>query len=182
MPVSNATFLTDIQKLIRNFEADQQHYCSKDYLEAQARMDLITPFFKALGWDVENEAGLLHHDREVLVERGDMDATGRPDYNFRIGGQTKFYVEAKPPSEPVDTPRHILQAKSYVWNTKSVYFVILTNFEEFRFYDASAQPDPKRPEEGLLLSLRYSDYPANAEKLWEFSREQIGRASCRERV
>ena len=177
MPASIATFQSDLEKLIRKFEADQQHYSSKDYLEAQARMDLITPFFKALGWDVENEAGLLHHDRDVLVEKGHMEATGRPDYNFRIGGQTKFYVEAKSPCEPLDTPRHILQAKGYVWNTKSVFFVILTNFEEFRFYDASAQPDPKRPDEGLLLSLRYSDYPANAEKLWEFSRERVAAGS-----
>jgi type I restriction-modification system DNA methylase subunit len=177
LPVSIATFHSELEKLIRKFEADQQYYSSKDYLEAQARMDLITPLFKALGWDVENEAGLLHHDREVLVEKGDMEATGRPDYNFRIGGQTKFYVEAKSPSEPVDTPRHILQAKGYVWNTKSVYFVILTNFEEFRFYDASAQPDPKRPEEGLLLSLGYSDYPPNAEELWEFSRERVAAGS-----
>jgi hypothetical protein len=177
LPASITTFLSDLEKLIHKFEADQQHYSSKDYLEAQARMDLITPFFKALGWDVENEAGLLHHDREVLVERGDMDATGRPDYNFRIGGQTKYYVEAKPPSEMLAHPRHILQAKTYVWNTKSVYFVILTNFQEFHFYDASAQPDPKRPDEGLLLSLRYSDYPANAEKLWEFSRERVAAGS-----
>jgi hypothetical protein len=173
LPASIVTFHSDLEKLIRKFEADQQHYSSKDYLEAQARMHFITPFFKALGWDVENEAGLLHHDQEVLVEKGDMEATGRPDYNFRIGGQTKFYVEAKAPSESLDTPRHILQAKGYVWNTKSVYFVILTNFEEFRFYDASVQPDPKRPDEGLLLSLRYSDYPANSEKLWEFSRERV---------
>jgi type I restriction-modification system DNA methylase subunit len=177
LSASTATFHSDLEKLIRKFEADQQFYSSKDYLEAQARMDLITPFFKALGWDVENEAGLLHHDREVLVEKGDMEATGRPDYNFRIAGQTKFYVEAKAPSELLDTPRHILQAKGYVWNTKSVYFVILTNFEEFRFYDASAQPDPKRPDEGLLLSLRYSDYPVNAEKLWEFSRERVAAGS-----
>ena len=99
-----------------------------------------------------NEAGLLHHDREVLVEKGDMEATGRPDYNFRVGGQTKFYVEAKSPSEPLDTPRHIVQAKGYVWNTKSVYFVILTNFEEFRFYDASVQPDPRAPGRGCCCS------------------------------
>jgi len=177
LPASTATFHSDLEKLIRKFEADQQHYSSKDYLEAQARTDFLTPFFKALGWDVENEAGLLHHDREVLVEKGDIETTGHPDYNFRIAGQTKFFVEAKAPSEPLDTPRHILQAKGYVWNTKSVYFVILTNFEEFRFYDASAQPDPKRPEEGLLLSLRYSDYPANAEKLWDFSRERVAAGS-----
>ena len=51
MSVSITTFQSDLEKLIRKFEADQQHYSSKDYLEAQARMDLITPFFKALGWD-----------------------------------------------------------------------------------------------------------------------------------
>jgi hypothetical protein len=41
----------------------------------------------------------------------------------------------------------------------------------------SAQPDPKRPEEGLLFSLRYTDYPANAERLWEFSRERVAAGS-----
>ena len=70
MSASIATFHSDLEKLIRKFEADQQHYSSKNYLEAQARMDFITPFFKALGWDVENEAGLAHHQREVIVERG----------------------------------------------------------------------------------------------------------------
>jgi len=104
LSASVESFNVTLEKLVQRFELDRVHYLSKDYLEAQARMDLITPFFKALGWDVENELGLLHHDREVLVERGDMDATGRPDYNFRIGGQTKFYVEAKSPSEPLDRP------------------------------------------------------------------------------
>jgi hypothetical protein len=177
LPTSPESFSESLKKLTAKFEADKSHYLSKDYLEAQARMDFITPFFKALGWDVENQAGLPHHEREVLVERGDMETTGRPDYSFHIAAQTKFFVEAKSPSEPLDTPRHILQAKGYVWNTKSVYFVILTNFEEFRFYDASVQPDPKRPDEGLLLSLRYSDYLANAEKLWEFSRERVAAGS-----
>jgi hypothetical protein len=41
---------------------------SKNYSEAQARVDFIAPFFKALGWDVENEEGLAHHAREVAVE------------------------------------------------------------------------------------------------------------------
>ncbi|MGO9273049.1 MAG: Eco57I restriction-modification methylase domain-containing protein [Terriglobia bacterium] len=177
MPTSPEGFAESLRKLTAKFDADKTHYLSKDYLEAQARMDFITPFFKALGWDVENEAGLQHHDREVLVERGDMETTGRPDYSFRIAAQTKFFVEAKSPSEPLAHPRHILQAKAYVWNTKSVYFVILSNFQEFHFYDASAQPDPKRPDEGLLLSLRYSDYLANAEKLWEFSRERVAAGS-----
>jgi hypothetical protein len=41
---------------------------------------------------------LSHHEREVIVEWGETE--GYPDYNFRVGGQTKFFVEAKAPPEP----------------------------------------------------------------------------------
>ena len=171
------TLRSDLEKLIGKFQAEKDYYLSGDYLEAQARVDFITPFFKALGWDVENEAGLAHHQREVIVERGESETTGRPDYNFRIGGQTKFFVEAKAPSEALSNPHHILQAKGYVWNTRQVFFVILTDFEEFRFYDASRQPDERNPEEGLLLDLKYGDYLSSLEKLWEFSKERVAAGS-----
>ncbi|MBZ5552714.1 MAG: N-6 DNA methylase [Acidobacteriia bacterium] len=166
-----------MQKLITKFQADREYYLSSKYLEAQARVDFVTPFFKALGWDVENEAGALHHQREVIVERGEAETEGRPDYSFRIAGQTRFFVEAKAPCETLSTPKHILQAKGYAWNTKQVSFVILTDFEEFRFYDASIRPDERMPDEGLLLSLKYTEYLRNAEKLWEFSRERVAAGS-----
>ncbi len=175
MPASPESLAENLEKLIAKLEGDKAHYLSKEYSEAQARIDFITPFFKALGWDVENEAGLPHHEREVVVERGETE--GRPDYNFRLGGQTKFFVEAKAPSEPLDTARHILQAKGYAWNTRQVFFVVLTDFVELRFYDASIKPDERKPDEGLLLKLKYVDYPNNLEKLWEFSREQVAAGS-----
>ncbi|MBZ5563962.1 MAG: hypothetical protein LAP13_16265 [Acidobacteriia bacterium] len=111
MPALIETLQNDLEKLIRKFDADRAHYLSSAYGEAQTRIDFITPFFKALGWDVENEAGLPHHQREVIVERGESETTGRPDYNFRVGGQTKFLVEAKAPCEALSNPHHILQAK-----------------------------------------------------------------------
>ncbi len=175
MTVDLSNLTGNVEKLIAKFEADKSHYLSKEYSEAQARIDFITPLFKALGWDVENEAGLSHHEREVVVERGETE--GRPDYNFRLAGQTKFFVEAKAPSEPLDTARHILQAKGYAWNTRTVFFVVLTDFEEFRFYDASIKPDERKPDEGLLLKLESPDYPKNLEKLWEFSRERVAAGS-----
>ena len=171
MSTSFDAFVEKLGKLIQKFEADKAYYLAKGYSEAQARVDFITPFFKALGWDVENKAGLPHHQREVIVEKGETQ--GRPDYNFRLGGQTKFFVEAKAPSEPLDTAKHILQAKGYAWNTKEVFFVILTDFEEFRFYDASLRPDERKPEEGQLFRLDYGDYLKNARKLWEFSKERV---------
>ncbi len=146
MGTTSESLSASLQRLVNKFEADKAHYLSKAYSEAQARIDFITPLFKALGWDVDNEAGLLHHERDVIVERGETE--GRPDYNFRIGGQTKFFVEAKAPAEPLDAARHILQAKGYAWSTKQVFFVILTDFEEFRLYDASLRSD----EHGSLCS------------------------------
>ena len=172
MTASLASFKATMEKLIRRFESDRNHYLSKSYSEAQARVDFISPFFKALGWDVENEEGLGHHAREVVVEAAE-DTRGRPDYGFRVSGQTRFFVEAKAPSEELDTAKHIVQAKTYAWNTKQVFFVVLTDFEEFRFYDASIQPDARRPDEGLLQKLKYTEYTASLEKLWEFSKERV---------
>ncbi len=175
MPASIGAFQESLAKLIRKFEADKGHYLSKDYSEAQARIDFLNPFFKTLGWDVENEAGLPHHERECRVEKGETE--GRPDYSFRLGGQTKFFVEAKAPHWSLEDPRHIVQAKGYAWNTKQVFFVILTDFEEFRSYDASIQPDERKPNEGLLFSLKYAEYLKDAEKLWEFSRARVAAGS-----
>jgi len=172
LTASLASFKATIEKLIRRFESDRNHYLSKSYSEAQARVDFISPFFKALGWDVENEEGLAHHAREVVVETAE-DSGGRPDYGFRVAGQTKFFVEAKAPSEELDTAKHIIQAKTYAWNTRQVFLVVLTDFEEFCFYDASIKPDVRKPDEGLLLKLKYTDYGGQLEKLWEFSKERV---------
>jgi type I restriction-modification system DNA methylase subunit len=178
LPASLQSFTENLRKLISKFEVDKDHYLSKAYPEAQARVDFISPLFKALGWDVENEAGLPHLEREVVVERGESDTTGRPDYSFRVAGQTKFFVEAKAPSERLDDPRHVLQAKGYAWNTKTVFFVILTDFAELRFYDASIRPDERKPDEGLLIPpLEYTEYAKNVPKLWEFSRDRVAAGS-----
>lgn len=108
MSASFQEFSEKLQKRVSKFEADKHYYLSGDFLEAQARVDFSSPLFKALGWDVENGVGLPHHQREVIVERGESETTGRSDSNFRIGGQTKFFVEAKAPSEVLSNPHHNL--------------------------------------------------------------------------
>ena len=47
----------DILKLVERFEAQREAYKSGAYNEAQIRAEFIDPFFKALGWDINNEAG-----------------------------------------------------------------------------------------------------------------------------
>ncbi len=170
------SFREKLQSLISKFEKDKPHYLSKGYPEAQVRIDFINPLFKALGWDIENKAQKPPHERDVIVELS-PETTGRPDYNFRIIGATKFFVEAKAPSVALDDINHILQAKSYAWSTKEVYFVILTDFEEFKLFDASLKPNPKFPNEGLIFDFKYIDYPGNIEKLWELSKERVEQGS-----
>ena len=169
-------FREKLYVLISKFEKDKNHYLSKGYIEAQVRIDFINPFFKALGWDIENKAQKPPHERDVIVELS-PETTGRPDYNFRINGATKFFVEAKSPSVALDDINHILQAKTYAWSTKEVYFVILMDFEEFRLYDASLKPNPKFPNEGLIFDFKYADYLDNLEKLWELSKERVEQGS-----
>jgi len=170
------SFREKLQTLITKFEKDKTHYLSKGYPEAQVRIDFLNPLFKALGWDIENKAQKPPHERDVIVELS-PETTGRPDYNFRINGATKFFIEAKAPSIALDDVNHILQAKSYAWSTKEVYFVILTDFEEFKLFDASLKPNPKFPDEGLIFDFKYTDYPDNIEKLWELSRERVEQGS-----
>jgi type I restriction-modification system DNA methylase subunit len=170
------SFREKLQTLITKFEKDKPHYLSKGYPEAQVRIDFLNPFFKALGWDIENKAQKPPHERDVIVELS-PETTKRPDYNFRINGATKFFVEAKAPSVALDDINHILQAKTYAWSTKEVYFVILTDFEEFKLFDASLKPNPKFPNEGLIFDFKYTDYLDNLEKLWELSRERVEQGS-----
>jgi hypothetical protein len=84
------SFKEKLLSLISKFEKDKTHYLSKGYPEAQVRVDFINPLFKALGWDIENKAQKPPHERDVIVELS-PETTGRPDYNFRIIGATKFF-------------------------------------------------------------------------------------------
>ncbi|MDR1964000.1 MAG: hypothetical protein LBQ50_09500, partial [Planctomycetaceae bacterium] len=90
-----------IDELVEKFSLQIESYENIDYNEAQTRQDFINPLFKALGWDIDNEAGYSESNREVIHEdKVKIDgATKSPDYAFRLGGGNRlFFVEAKKPS------------------------------------------------------------------------------------
>ncbi|HKZ53742.1 MAG TPA: hypothetical protein VJ085_10740, partial [Candidatus Acidoferrales bacterium] len=169
------SFRAELERLVENFAANEDEFTSPGYPEAQVRVDFLDPLFRALGWDIENRAGLPYGSRDVIVEKGAEE--GNPDYTFRTGTIPKFFVEAKAPHEDVDKERHVLQAKRYAWSTKETYAVVLTDFEEFRFYDASLEPDPNQPHYGERIHLRYTQYLDNLDKLWGLSREEVAKGS-----
>ena len=49
--------LDTIVDLVERFGRDIDSYRSGAYNEAQVRREFIDPMFRALGWDVDNEAG-----------------------------------------------------------------------------------------------------------------------------
>jgi hypothetical protein len=86
-------------ELIERFDCNRDAYCSGEYNETETRREFIDPLFRALGWDIDNEAGYAEAYKDVVHEDVTKvgGATKAPDYAFRIGGTRKFFVEAKRP-------------------------------------------------------------------------------------
>jgi hypothetical protein len=90
-----------IAALVERFTEQLPSYKKSDYNETQTRLEFINPFFKALGWDMNNSQGNAQAYREVIHEDKIKigSATKAPDYSFRLpGGKRLFFVEAKKPS------------------------------------------------------------------------------------
>ncbi|MDD5696046.1 MAG: hypothetical protein PHD61_12180, partial [Bacteroidales bacterium] len=133
-----------IARLVERFLEHIDEYKQGAYKEHQTRIDYIDPFFKALGWDMDNEQGLAEAYREVIHE--DRLKVGRsttaPDYCFTVYGQRKFFVDAKKPSVDVKadvSPAY--QVRRYGWSAR-LTVAIVTDFEEFSVYECSSKPKP----------------------------------------
>ncbi len=55
--ITRETAYQKIAGLIERFEEQYESYKKADYNETLTRRDFIDRFFKALGWDVDNEQG-----------------------------------------------------------------------------------------------------------------------------
>src|SRR4030042_2366799 len=132
--------------LVTRFEEQYASYKNSDYNETQTRRDFIDPFFKALGWDIDNSQGYAEAYREVIHEDRVKvgKATKAPDYSFRLpGGKRLFFVEAKKPSIYVkEDIQPAYQVRRYGWSAKHPISII-TDFEEFSVYDCTKKTKPK---------------------------------------
>jgi len=107
-----------IRKLIEHFEQNREALRSGRYNEAQLRQEFLNPFFAALGWDMFNEQQYGEAYKEVIHETSvEVEGAAKaPDYAFRVGELTKFFVEAKKPSINLEHAIHpAYQVKRYVW-------------------------------------------------------------------
>ncbi len=132
----------EIKNLIERFDQQRESYLSGHYNETQLRREFIDPFFKALGWDIDNVQGYAEAYKDVIHEDAIKigGVTKAPDYCFRIGGTRKFFVEAKKPSINIkDDVSAAFQLRRYAWSGK-LPLSILTDFQEFAAYDCRIKP------------------------------------------
>ncbi len=167
--------------LVRRFELHREAYRAGVYNETQIRREFIDPLFKALGWDVDNTAGYAEAYKDVIHEAAVKvgGATKAPDYSFRIGGQRKFFVEAKKPSIDIrDDPSPAFQLRRYAWSAK-LPLSILTDFEETAVYDCRVRPvRTDKASKARILYLRYDELASRWHELADvFTREAILKGS-----
>ncbi|MBX3164447.1 MAG: N-6 DNA methylase [Bacteroidetes bacterium] len=171
-----------IEKLVKRFDEQKEFYKKADYNETQTRRDFIDPFWKALGWDIDNENGYAESYREVIHEDRVKvgGATKAPDYSFRlVGGKRLFFLEAKKPSVFIkDEIQPAYQVRRYGWSAKMPISVI-TDFEEFAIYDCTTKPkETDKASNGRIKYLTYSDYLKEFDFIWEtFSKEYVLKGS-----
>jgi adenine-specific DNA-methyltransferase len=166
-----------MEELVNRFTQNREAYLSSSYNETQVRVEYINPFWKCLGWDVDNEEGAIDAYKEVIHELRER-ASGHlkaPDYCFKINNDFKFYVEAKKPGIDLKTdPNPAYQIRNYGWN-KKLAVSVLTDFEEFVVYDCGKRPmKGDKPAVGRLKYLTYPEYLQEFDFLWDtFSKEAV---------
>lgn len=172
-----------VRTLVARFREQQSDYKRGTYNETQVRREFIDPLFEALGWDVDNKQGYAEAYKDVVHEarvRIDTGQSKAPDYAFRIGGQRKFFVEAKKPNVYIKGDlAAAFQVRRYAWSDPHVHLAILTDFEEFAVYDGRVKPSKgDSPGTARVFYCTFGEY----EDRWDeiagiFARESILRGS-----
>jgi len=172
----------EILGLVGRFENNREAYRSGQYNETQLRREFVDPFFKLLGWDVNNEKGYAEAYKDVIHEDSIKigGLTKAPDYCFRIGGVRKFFIETKKPSVNLkDDIAPAFQLRRYAWSAK-LPLSILTDFEEFAVYDCRVKPN--KTDKASTARIMYVGNCAEFTQHWDeiasiFSRDAVLKGS-----
>lgn len=128
----------EIVELVDKFERNIEAYKNPSFKEEMLKQEFINPFFKALGWDVDNVSGAAPQYRDVIFEDSTKvgGGTKAPYYCFTLVGMKIFFVEAKKASINLSTDKkHSFQLRRYAWSAK-LPPSILTDFKELAVYDS----------------------------------------------
>lgn len=123
MPLTFDQAQSAINQLVKHFQTNLNLYHAPTYKEARVRLEFIDEMFVNLGWDVYSQERSTPQYPQVEVEptlESTGDAAARaPDYLFRIGKETKLFVEAKKPGVSIESDtRPAYQVRSYAFSAK----------------------------------------------------------------
>src|SRR2546428_4154513 len=68
-----------IRELVERFERQLDAYRSPQYNETQLRREFLDPFFKALGWDIDDEQGYAEAYKDVIDFKAEKGRHEAPD-------------------------------------------------------------------------------------------------------
>lgn len=135
-----------LAELVQSYQHNFTQFQRATYNETQVRVDFVNRMFKILGWDIDNENGLPQHLREVTheatvtVEEDGHRRSKKPDYSFRVGTETLFFLETKKPAVNITVdPAPAFQLRRYGWSG-NLKISVLTNFTDLYIYDCSIRP------------------------------------------
>ncbi|HEX9973301.1 MAG TPA: restriction endonuclease subunit M, partial [bacterium] len=166
-----------ITDLVQKFERNINEYRNPKYNETLIRVEFVNPFWKALGWDVDNEKGYSMNYRDVIHEDElKVGKTSRaPDYAFRAGNTRVFFLETKKPSVDLkNDPAPAFQLRRYAYSAK-LPVSLLTDFEELIVYNCRLKPAiTDKPHIGRMMYYTFQEYIEKWEEISGiFSREAV---------
>jgi hypothetical protein len=122
--------IEDLMGFINNLKDNSR---LSSYSEDQTKMAIIQPILRRLGWDTENVDEVCP---EFSVENR------RVDYAIRVNNRSLVFVEAKKPSEDLESQNHQEQLLDYSFR-QAVEIAVLTNGITWSFYLPRAGVDWK---------------------------------------
>jgi len=150
-----------VQKLVDKFNQMKTSGHLKEYKEENTKKDFITPLFRVLGWDMEND----NSPDEVSNE--DQISKGRVDYAFRLNSIPKFFLEAKALNKGLDESKDAAQAINYAWH-KGTSWAVLTDFQTLVVYNAEVKG--KTIADSQFIRLTCNQFVEQFTKLWWLSK------------
>jgi hypothetical protein len=170
MPKTFEQSLDEIARLTNFYRTNRATFHAPTTLEADARQNLIDPFVLALDWDVHNAEGAALKYRPVLFEESrEIEGSRKaPDYTFRVGGERKFFAEAKKPRVSIENDREpAYQLRRYGWSA-NLPLSILTDFDELAVYDCRITPKASDTASTARLKFySFEQYPDLWREIWD---------------
>ena len=143
---------SEVERLVAEYERAKAGGSLSRFTEEDTKKNFILPLFRALGWRVDSS--------DVSAEERVL--RGRADYGFKIGGVTKFYVEAKSLSKSLAERENLQQVIDYSY-AKGVPWAVLSNFAQtFILY---SELKSKNPFDCRFFELSAEDYVSSFDRL-----------------